>query len=241
MGWHDGPLLAFDCETTGTDPTADRTVSACLVWCQAGREPEVASWILDPGVDIPPEATEVHGITTEQARQGWRPGDVLPILADALTTSWADGEPVVVMNAAYDLTLLDCELRRHNLPALADRCATGGIERMLIVDPLVIDRHVDRYRPGKDRLEDLCRVYGVSPGDAHTAEADALATARIAWRQAERFPQQVGSLSLPGLMDAQSAWHREWAEHFEEWMRANVDAECVIEREWPLRTAGVGS
>lgn len=241
MGWHHGPLLSFDSEATGTDPTEARLVSACLAWCQAGSEPEVASWIVDPGVEIPAEATDVHGITTEQARRGWQPADVLPILADALTTAWSNGEPVVICNATYDLTLLDCELRRHDLPALADRCATSGVERMLIVDPLVIDRQVDRYRPGKKRLEDLCRVYDVSPGEAHTAESDALAAARIAWRQAERFPQQVGSLALHELMSAQVDWHVEWAEGFEQWMRANVDAECVIERAWPMRTAGVTS
>lgn len=236
MGWHHGPMLAFDLEATSIDPTEARIVSACLAWCVAGSEPEVASWIVDPGVEIPAEATEVHGITTEQAREGWQPPDVLAILADALTTSWQAGEAVVVMNAAYDLTLLDCELRRHNLPALADRCATGGIKRMLIVDPLVIDRHVDRYRPGKKRLEDLCRVYDVSPGDAHTAESDALAVARIAWRQAERFPQQVGSVALHQLMSDQVDWHVEYATRLQEYFD-RIGKEDRVSTEWPMRAA----
>lgn len=232
MSWHNGPMVAFDTETTGTDPLEARVVSVCLARCQAGSTPEVRSWLVDPGVEIPAEAAAVHGITTEVARRdGAPPAGVLETVAADLVATWQAGLPTVVMNAPYDLTVLECELERHDLPGLGQRL--DGVP-MLVVDPLVIDRHIDRFRPGKKRLEDLCRVYSVLLDDAHTADGDALATARVAWRLADRFPRQLGD-DLHALQQLQAAWHREWADHFEPWLRENVDADAVIERAWPLR------
>lgn len=236
MSWHNGPMVAFDTETTGTDPLEARVVSVCLARCQAGATPQVSSWLVDPGVEIPAEAAAVHGITTEIARRdGEPPAGVLETVAEELVATWRAGRPTVVMNAAYDLTVLECELDRHGLASLGERLAG---EPMLVVDPLVIDRHVDRFRRGKKRLEDLCRVYGVVLEGAHSADGDALATARVAWRMAERFPEQLGD-DLEALQDLQAAWHREWADHFEPWLRENVDADAVIEREWPVRRVPV--
>ncbi len=235
MSWHNGPMVAFDTETTGTDPTEARIVTACVVQVRAGGEPRSRTWLADPGVPIPPEATAVHGITDEVARaEGDDPARVADEVADELVAAWSQGLPVVAMNASYDVTVLAGELRRHGLPGLDER---RGDTPMLLVDPLVLDRALDRYRRGKKRLTDLCAVYDVVLDAAHTADADALATARVAWRIAERYPDQV-QCDLVELQARQSRWHAEWAAGFEAWMRANVDPETVIERMWPFRDAG---
>lgn len=225
-------MVAFDLETTGVDPTDARIVTVCVAQVQAGSEPIVETWLVDPGVEIPAEATDVHGITTEYAREHGEPvAPVIDLVADQLASSWRDGIPTIVMNAAYDLTLLDAELYRHGLASLHERL--DGTP-MLIMDPLVCDRALDRYRKGKKRLEDLCRVYGVTNQAAHDASGDALAAARVAWVMAERFPNDLQG-DLVELQTKQSRWHFEWAEHFETYMRANVDPACVIDRAWPIR------
>jgi DNA polymerase III subunit epsilon len=232
MRWHDGPLVAFDTETTGIDPTEARIVTACVAHVAAGRPPRVRSWLADPGVPIPPEATAVHGITDERARaEGADPARVADEIADELVGAWRADTPVVAMNFTYDGTVLDHELTRHGLEPLATRL---GDTPMLIVDPLVIDRALDRFRPGKKRLTELCEVYRVPLDDAHDACADALAAARVAWRMAERFPDEL-QRDPAQLQERQAAWHAEWAEHFEEWMRANVDGDVRIDRVWPMR------
>jgi DNA polymerase III subunit epsilon len=237
VSWHDGAMVSFDTETTGTDPLEARIVTVCLARCQAHATPEVRSWLVDPGVEIPAEAAAVHGITTEVARRdGEPPAGVLEAVAEVLVSTWLAGLPTVAMNAAYDLTVIESELDRHGLDSLGERLDGAP---MLVVDPLVIDRHVDRYRPGKKRLADLCEVYNVLLQGAHTADGDALAAARVAWRMARRFPDELGG-DLRRLQDLQAAWHREWAEHFEPWLRDNVDPQAVIEREWPLRRNPVG-
>lgn len=231
MSWHNGPMVAFDTETTGTDPREARIVTACVVRVAAGGRPESRSWLANPGVPIPAEATAVHGITDEQARaEGRDPAEVADEVAEALLAAWGERLPVVAMNAAYDITVLDSELRRHGFAPLAERLAGAP---MLLVDPLVLDRALDRYRRGKKRLTELCAVYGVTLDDAHTAEADALAAARVAWRIAEKFPEAV-QRDLVELQAEQARWHAEWAEHFEAWMREKVDPDTVIERSWPL-------
>mgnify|MGYP002652042991 CR=1 FL=1 len=64
-------LIGFDTETTGTNVERDRIVTVALVHSVGpGRENEtVATWLIDPGVEIPEPAQRVHGISTEHARE----------------------------------------------------------------------------------------------------------------------------------------------------------------------------
>src|SRR5688500_20167479 len=73
MSWHLGRLCGFDLETTGVDVEADRIVSACVVQCGGGHPTQSATWMADPGIEIPEGAAKVHGITTERARAEGRP------------------------------------------------------------------------------------------------------------------------------------------------------------------------
>lgn len=70
MSWISGPLLAFDLETTGTDVETDRIVTAAVVRLEAdGSVSAELTWLLDPGVAIPEQASAIHGISTERARE----------------------------------------------------------------------------------------------------------------------------------------------------------------------------
>ncbi|NTV39533.1 MAG: DNA polymerase III subunit epsilon, partial [Demequinaceae bacterium] len=145
MSWLDGPMVGFDTETTGVSPTSDRVVSAALIRRERDSV-ETRTWLIDPGVEIPERATAVHGITTERARaEGAAPEVALEEIASALAEALAAGIPVAGFNVQYDLTILDAELARHGLVTLTQRLP-GGVRP--IVDPLVLDRHLDRYRKG---------------------------------------------------------------------------------------------
>lgn len=214
MGWHEGPMLGFDTETTGVDVDRDRIVTAALVLRdEAGTH--VRTWLIDPGVPIPPGATAIHGITTEQARdEGAAPREALEQIAAELARAFSAGVPVVAFNAAFDLCLLEAELRRHRLPTLSDRlCQPPGP----VLDPLVLDRAEDRFRPGKRKLGDLCGLYGVvEQGALHTADVDVVATLDVLAGILGRFPH-LTALGLDELHDRQVAAHRSWAEGFNTW------------------------
>ncbi len=119
--WTDGVLAGLDLETTSADPTEARIVTASVVLAGHHLGLVKRSWLVDPGVEIPAEATAIHGITTEQARREGRPDrEAVPAIAGLVAELWRTGIPVVIYNATYDLTVLDRELRRQGLPGLGE-------------------------------------------------------------------------------------------------------------------------
>ncbi|HEY1155573.1 MAG TPA: 3'-5' exonuclease, partial [Arthrobacter sp.] len=62
--WNTLPRAAFDLETTGRNSRAARIVTASItVVDHQGEVIEEHEWLADPGVEIPAEASDVHGIT----------------------------------------------------------------------------------------------------------------------------------------------------------------------------------
>ena len=241
MSWIDDPWMGFDTETTGVRPLKDRLVTAALVLRIDGAsyrfgvsEPDqVATWLTDPGVEIPEQATAVHGITTAQARDEGRPiEEVLHELAGSIVEHWLHGYPLVAFNASYDITLVNQELRRHRVGSFEERLEGAP---MLVVDPLVLDRKLDRFRKGKKTLTEMAPVYGaaVSP-DAHTAEVDVAMTLDVLAGIADKYPQ-LADMSALEVTDYQRQAHQEWAEDFEKYLRKQ-GREATIDREWPQIT-----
>ncbi|KUN04924.1 DNA polymerase III subunit epsilon [Streptomyces yokosukanensis] len=233
MGWHQELLIGFDLETTGTDPHEARIVTGAVIEVRAGEPMGRKEWLADPGVEIPADAVAVHGISNERATSEGHPADrVADAIADALVGYWSAGVPVVAYNAAFDLTLLSAELRRHALPSLSDRL--GGAPPAPVVDPYTIDRWVDRYRRGKRNLEAVCAEYGIALDAAHTAPADALAAARLASAIADRHPK-IASLSPADLHERQIQWYAQWAVDFQAFLRRKGEQDAVVDGTWPLR------
>jgi DNA polymerase-3 subunit epsilon len=230
MSWHTRRLAAFDLETTGIDSESDRIVTAAVSVVGDSRPPLLHAWLLDPGIPIPPGASAVHGITTERARADGRPPreaveEIVGLLAEQLL----QGVPVVAFNARFDLTTLDREARRHDIAPLLDR--VGGEAGMLVVDPYVLDKQVDRFRKGKRTLGAVCAHYNVPLDEAHASHADALAAARVAWRLGQAFPELA--VELRALHEQQVAWAAEQAASFEDYLRRNGRDER-IEPAWPI-------
>src|SRR3954466_11635661 len=188
--WYEGPLAAFDTETTGVDVETDRIVwPAVVVQDAPGTRPRVTRWLVNPGVPVPPGATEVHGLTDlHLQRNGRWPAPVMEEIGRELADQAAAGRPLVVMNAPFDLTLLDRELRRHRASSL-DRWFQASALRVL--DPRVLDKHLDRYRKGRRTLTDLCEHYGVTLDGAHEAAADALAALDVVRALGRRFATRL--------------------------------------------------
>ncbi|MGW5326502.1 exonuclease domain-containing protein [Streptomyces sp. NPDC004014] len=233
MGWHRELLIGFDLETTGTDPHEARIVTGAVIEVRAGEPMGRREWLADPGVEIPADAVAVHGISNERATAEGSPADrVADAMADVLVSYWRGGVPVVAYNAAFDLTLLSAELRRHGLPSLSDRL--GGAAPGPVIDPYTIDRRADRYRRGKRNLEAVCAEYGIVLDAAHDACADALAAARLASAIADRHPKIAG-LGVAELHTRQIEWYAEWAADFQSFLRRKGDETAVVDGTWPIR------
>lgn len=233
MSWHAGRLCGFDLETTGIDVETDRIVTACVVQCGGGHGTASGTWLADPGIEIPEGAAKVHGITTEQARAEGRPAaEVVEQVIAALAEVVLAGTPIVAMNAAYDLTLLDREARRHSVQPLVDIVG----DELRVIAPRVLDKAVDKFRRGGRKLEDLCRTYEVRLDGAHSADADAIAACRVAWRIATKKPK-VAAASLDELHAWQIGWAREQAESLADYFRRTPGKEHQangVRTEWPF-------
>jgi DNA polymerase-3 subunit epsilon len=210
--WTEGEVLGLDFETTGVDRFTDVPVSYALVSVVDGVA--VASWsgLIDPGCDIPCEATQVHGITSEQARAEGMPLPIaIGLVMDAVVAAGERGVPVAGMRLDYDLTILDIQAARVGDRGLVARGWHGPV-----LDAAVLDRQFDSDREGRRTLRDLCDHYGVEIERAHDAWADATASVQVLFALAARFPE-VRLSDLWRLHEDQIRWHREWTADQEGW------------------------
>ncbi|HEX7834253.1 MAG TPA: exonuclease domain-containing protein [Pseudolysinimonas sp.] len=229
MTYWDTRLAVFDLETTGVDTDTSRIVSACIAVLEPdGTLQSQWNWLADPEVEIPEGAAAVHGITTELARAEGRTAEtVAGEITATLRTLLALGIPLVVYNAPYDLSLLDRECRRHRIEPLGSPSP--------VIDPLVIDKAVDRFRKGKRTLVAAAERYGVNLDDAHDAAADAIAAGRVAQAIARTFPDEV-DVPFADLHGRQQIWYAEQAASFQQYIReVRGDQDYVAESAWPLR------
>lgn len=217
-------FTVVDLETTSVEPTEARVVTAFVgLWnSEEDRFVQYLDFLVNPGVDIPEEASAIHGISTEQASKGMDPVEFLELF-HYVAHDWAE-YPHVLYNAPYDLSVLNAELERYGYTAF-------DWNKRHIIDALVLERRFNKYKKGKKRLMDVAEQRGITLDESrlHSADYDAEVTARVA-------VQQLAEWGLP-TNEEQAEWHREWAEDFEKWLRnAKGDASIVIEREWPVRT-----
>ncbi|KTR86535.1 exonuclease domain-containing protein [Leucobacter chromiiresistens] len=221
-------LAVFDTETTGVDTAHARIVSASIALLGAGGEvSERYDWLLDPGVEIPAAAVQVHGISNEIARTSGIAASVgVRQIVDQLMEMIERGFPVVAYNAPFDLTLLAAEAARHGVPWPADISP--------VLDPLILDKQLDRYRKGKRTLEAVAAHHGVEIGNAHDAGDDAIAAGRVLQRIAAKYADVVPE-ELDEIHRLQVEWAAAQAASFQEYMRRARNPSFVADGRWPIR------
>jgi DNA polymerase-3 subunit epsilon len=223
--WWDS-LAVFDTETTGLSTRDDRIVTAYLgILGPGGEVVDAHSWLADPGVVVPPQATAVHGVSTEQAqREGRAAPEVVAEVVEKLRWVHSLGIPLVVYNASYDLSLCYREAQRYGVEPL-------GNPRP-VVDPLLIDRALDPYRKGKRTLDVVAGHYGVVNPAAHNAEGDAITAGLVARALGARFADQLADVDA--LHDQQVDWAYSWAQNFKRYLENQGRPARGLSGAWPL-------
>lgn len=228
-GWHRRRLLSLDIGSTGNRPERDRITGAAV----RGSDGTARDWVLDLGSNLqdpkssfslrcsdpgsehrdPDVGSDLHHPDVGskiQPSPPVPPAQALEEVATLLADHLASREILVVWYAPHVLSTLHAELLRHGLAPLADRLAEGGGVAP-ICDPLVLDRHVDRYRTGGRSLPAVAEWYGVPherPGDP---ASDAEAALLVAGAVAASYPA-VARLSRPMLHAEQMIWYAEQME-----------------------------
>lgn len=221
-------VAVFDLETTGLDLKEARIVTAATAELDMNGSVvgELNQWLLNPGIEIPEAASNVHGITTEMAiASGEEPQSALAAILESLRGFFERGIPVVAYNAPYDFTILHFEALRYNLEPIIDPNP--------IFDPLVVDKFVDQYRKGKRTLEAGCQSYGVVLGEAHNASADAVAAGRLGQKIAARYAEKLPT-DIQELHQAQITWSLNQDLSYEEF-RQKTQPDFKVTKGWPVK------
>lgn len=174
----DRPLAIIDLEATGTAPHRDRIVEISVLRISPDGSKILRHRRLNPGMPIPPEATEVHGIHDQDVA----------------------GEPEFRHVAATLAELLqDCDLAgfgivQFDLPMLRTEFDRAGIEFPIDGRRIIDAKAIYHFMEPRD-LSAAHRYYCGEPFEAaHSAEADTLATYRVLVAQLQRYPQLPHSL-----------------------------------------------
>lgn len=233
--WATGELLGLDFETTGVDRFNDVPVSYALVSVVDGMLVRSWSGLVDPGREIPADATAVHGISTARARAEGMPAHVaVSLVSDAVVSAGRRGVPLVGMRLDYDLTMLETQARTRGGHGFIERGWHGPV-----LDAGVIDRHFDPGREGRRTLADLSRHYGIEIHRAHDASADAVASIEVLLALAQRY-ETLREYDVARLHEDQIVWHRDWTNACDEWRIAQgkvpTDPRDYV---WPVAPAAL--
>ncbi|MFM6963030.1 MAG: exonuclease domain-containing protein [Micrococcales bacterium] len=221
-------IAVFDTETTGLDLKTARIVTATVVELDEFGAVVVDrdEWLADPGIEIPEVAANVHGITTAIAREKGRDyREVVSEILEVLRDCFSRGIPVVAYNAPYDFTILYHQAIALGLEPITDP--------MPVIDPLVIDKQVDRYRKGPRRLEVSAEFYKVKLDDAHNSKADAIAAGRVGQAVIAKFATALPD-NIVDLHNEQSIWADEQEKSFSEFL-SKQGKNAKPSFGWPLK------
>lgn len=161
--------VVLDTETTGLEAAeGHRIIEVGCLELVNRRPARTFHHYLNPGRDIDPGASEVHGITLEMLADKPRFAD---IAGEFL--AFVGGAELVIHNADFDVGFLNQELRLWDTAAglIQDRCT--------VVDTLAMARSL---HPGqRNSLDALCKRYGVdnSGRELHGALLDAQLLAEV--------------------------------------------------------------
>jgi DNA polymerase-3 subunit epsilon len=219
LRWPEGRLLGFDLETTGVDPFTDLPVSYGLVLHRPGGHRSAMRAIIDPPCEIPESASAIHGITTARARaEGVPIWEAVSLITEKLLWAMAEDIPVVGMNLTFDLTMI--QNISSALPA----------DFRPVLDVLVLDKKLNKFRKGSRKLPALCEHYGVTPSTEHDATSDAVASLDIVLEMARRTHWLP--LKTPAELHwLQVGWRRTQQEEFNEY-RLTQGEPGIPESEW---------
>lgn len=176
------PLCIFDLETTGTDISKDRIVEICILKINPDASRESKTWLINPEMHIPEKASEVHGIYDEDVADKPTLKDIAPQIMQMLSGADLGG-----FNS-----------NRFDVPLLAEELLRVGIDFDLSKIKLV-DAQVIYHKMEPRNLSAAYKFYcNKNLENAHSAEADTLATFEILDAQVEKYqdiPNDISSLS----------------------------------------------
>ncbi|CAM4189090.1 3'-5' exonuclease [Zobellia roscoffensis] len=186
------PICFFDLETTGTNVAKDRIVEISVLKVYPNGNKESKTWLVNPEMEIPEEVVAIHGISNEKVANE-------PTFKDLSKTVYA--------------MIKDCDLGgfnsdRFDIPLLAEEMLRAELD-FDMKSMVSIDVQTIFHKMEKRTLVAAYKFYcDKDLTDAHSAEADTLATYEVLLSQLDKYPELENNVKKL----AEFSTHRQFAD-----------------------------
>lgn len=185
------PLLFFDIESTGLNITNDSIVELSFVKIMPSGEQIIKTWRVKPWDYInarqkpnSPEAAKVHGITDDMLANE----PTFYELADEIASWLVDVDLAGFNSSSFDLPMLSEEFERVKL--------AGKEIKLDLHAPRMVDVQSIFHKMEPRNLSAAYRFYcDKDLKDAHSAQADTVATYEVLKAQLDRYDNLVNDVS----------------------------------------------
>jgi DNA polymerase-3 subunit epsilon len=165
------PIVFFDLETTGVNIATDRIVEISILKVFPNGNKESKTWLVNPEVEIPKEAAEIHGITNEKVVTEPTFKELAPEVSKMIE----------------ECDLAGFNSNRFDIPLLAEELMRAGID-FDMNDRKAVDVQTIFHKKEQRTLSAGYQFYcGKELEGAHGAEADTNATYEILLAQIEKY------------------------------------------------------
>jgi len=206
--WYEQEIAVLDVETTGLE-AHDRVIQLGIARFDRGKLLGTWGSLVWAGVEIPEEATRIHGIRTIDIATAPPWTALLPKIIEMTR-----GAHPAAYNEAFDKRMFMSEMMR--LAVQLDGLDLPVFKRHARwIDPLIWTRSVDRFVKGEGRhkLFKVCERRGIQLGNAHDAISDAVAAGQVLWD----MRHEIGDMTVTELLrqqqllsDAQERQYAAW-------------------------------
>ncbi|RAJ13012.1 3'-5' exonuclease [Olleya aquimaris] len=167
------PICFFDLETTGVNITNDRVVEISILKVFPNGNKESKTWLVNPEMPIPPVVSAIHGITDDKVANE----PTFKELAQEINTMIKDAD------------LAGFNSNRFDIPLLAEEMLRAGID-FDMKGRVAVDVQTIFHKMEQRTLSAAYKFYcDKSLENAHTAEADTLATYEVLKAQVQRYDE----------------------------------------------------
>ncbi|MXV38504.1 3'-5' exonuclease [Flavobacteriaceae bacterium Ap0902] len=165
------PICFFDLETTGMNVSKDKIVEISILKIYPDGEKESRTWLVNPERPIPKETTAIHGISDEDVAEKPTFAELAPQVVDMI-----EGSDIAGFNSnRFDIPLLAEELLRAGQDLDLKKCRPVDVQIIYHkMEPRTLSAAY-KYYCGKELI------------DAHSAEADTMATYEILKAQIAQY------------------------------------------------------
>ena len=165
------PIIFFDLETTGVDTSLDRIVEISMVKIGVDGSKQVKTRRINPEMHIPEEATAVHGITDEDVKNEPTFKQIAKSLAQFI-----EGCDFGGFNS-----------NRFDLPVLVEEFMRAGVDVDFKRRKFIDVQNIFHKKEQRTLVAAYKFYCDKDLENAHSAEADTLATYEVLEAQIERY------------------------------------------------------